>query len=67
MCYKRTTETTKTNIKGLINLQKKKPKAVFHEIVEEQGGIEKAIGGTFISRDRQQIKNFAKKSDQKKS
>lgn len=44
--YKRTTETTKTNIKGLINLKKKirKPKAVFHEIVQEQGGIEKEIG-----------------------
>lgn len=43
--YKRTTETTKTNIKGLINLKKKirKPKAVFHEIVQEQGGIEKEI------------------------
>lgn len=43
--YKRTTETTKTNIKSLINLQQKKTKAVFHEKVEEQGGIEKAIGG----------------------
>lgn len=62
--YERTTETTKTSIKSLINLQKKKPKAVFHEIVEE-GGIEIAIGGAFIHRDRQQIKYFAKKSDQK--
>lgn len=47
--YKKTIETTKTNIKRLINLPKKnKTKAVFHEIVEKQGGIEKAIGGAFI-------------------
>lgn len=38
---------------------------MFHEIVEQQGSIENAIGGAFIPRDRQQIKNFAKKSDQK--
>lgn len=38
---------------------------MFHEIVEEQRGIEKAIEGAFIPRDRQQIKKIAKKSDQK--
>lgn len=43
-----------------------KPKAIFHTIVEDQGGVENALGGAFIPRDRQQIKNFARNSENKK-
>jgi hypothetical protein len=40
--YRRTYETTKLKIKHLINEDEMKPKAVFHTIVEDQGGVKNA-------------------------
>ncbi|XP_062568607.1 uncharacterized protein LOC134230774 [Saccostrea cucullata] len=57
--YQRTSESTKRRIQTLVD-ENKRPKDIFHSIIEEQGGIEHIPGGLFLPRDRQQIKNLTK-------
>lgn len=58
--YQRTNDSAKLRIRTLLSDGKKKPKDIFHTILEEQGGIENTSGGAFIPRDRQQIKKNCK-------
>lgn len=58
--YQRTFESTKSRIKELCQFNK--PKDIFHTLIEDEGGLNEIKCGSQIARDRQQIRNFNRKS-----